>query len=63
MKKTAGADWGCCAADFRKVADIIQDKGHLTEDGFKKLSEIKSGMNTGRDPSNYGSYIHSGGVA
>jgi hypothetical protein len=35
-------------ADFRKAIEIILVKGHLTEKGLKEISEIKSGMNSGR---------------
>ena len=34
--------------DFCRVADLINKKDHLTIDGLKKISEIKSGMNTRR---------------
>lgn len=32
--------------DWVKVAELIKSKAHLTEDGVKKIREIKSGMNT-----------------
>ncbi len=35
--------------DFKKVAKIIKDKGHLTEEGFNKILEIKQGMNLNRN--------------
>jgi hypothetical protein len=35
-------------ADFRKAADIIQAKGHLTEDGLDQIIKIKNGTNKGR---------------
>ena len=34
--------------DFVKVAEIIKEKGHLTEEGLSKIRKIKKGMNTGR---------------
>ena len=34
--------------DFVKVANIMEDKGHLTLEGLKKIKSLKSGMNTGR---------------
>jgi LAGLIDADG endonuclease len=34
--------------DFFKVAELIKDKAHLTEEGLEKIVNIKSGMNTGR---------------
>lgn len=34
--------------DFCKVANLIKDKSHLTDEGLKMALEIKSGMNTGR---------------
>lgn len=35
-------------SDFRKVAQLIKDKAHLTKDGFEKICKIKEGMNRGR---------------
>lgn len=35
-------------ADFTKAAKILQDKDHLTEDGYKKILELKNGMNRSR---------------
>lgn len=35
-------------ADFREVAKIIKEKGHLTEEGLQQIQKIKSGMNKGR---------------
>jgi len=32
-------------ADFKKVAEILKNKEHLTSEGFNKILEIKSGMN------------------
>lgn len=34
--------------DWCKVAEIMQNKGHLTEEGFNIILKIKAGMNTGR---------------
>lgn len=34
--------------DFCEVAKIMKDKGHLTDEGVKKIKSLKSGMNTGR---------------
>lgn len=34
--------------DFKKVAEIVRVKGHLTDSGLKEIIKIKSGMNTGR---------------
>jgi hypothetical protein len=34
--------------DFIKVAKLINSKAHLTDEGLNKISEIKAGMNTGR---------------
>jgi hypothetical protein len=34
--------------DFCKVADIMKEKGHLTEEGLDQIRLIKAGMNTGR---------------
>lgn len=36
-------------ADFRKVAEIMKTKGHLTQEGLEQIREIKSGMNRGRE--------------
>jgi len=35
--------------DLCKAADLIQNKAHLTSEGFDKILIIKSGMNIGRD--------------
>lgn len=35
-------------SDFKKVAELIENKVHLTPEGFKFIKEIKSGMNKGR---------------
>ena len=34
--------------DFCKVSKLVKEKKHLQIDGFKKISLIKSGMNTKR---------------
>jgi hypothetical protein len=34
--------------DFCRVADLIKEKAHLTEEGFKEIINIKSQMNRGR---------------
>jgi hypothetical protein len=34
--------------DFCKIANIMENKDHLTEGGLKKIKSLKSGMNTGR---------------
>ena len=34
--------------DFVKVANIMEDKGHLTIEGIKKINSLKSGLNKGR---------------
>lgn len=35
-------------ADFKKVAEIMRVKGHLTESGFAEIRLIKASMNKGR---------------
>nr|QBM31520.1 hypothetical protein [Arthrobotrys musiformis]QBM31596.1 hypothetical protein [Arthrobotrys musiformis] len=35
--------------DFCKIAEMMEKKGHLTEEGLNKIREIKSGMNRGRN--------------
>lgn len=35
--------------DFCKVALLMKNKVHLTEQGMKEIKQIKSGMNTGRN--------------
>lgn len=37
-------------ADFKRAAELMKEKAHLTEQGIKELLLIKAGMNTGRDP-------------
>jgi hypothetical protein len=34
--------------DFCEIAKIIEDKSHLTPEGFKKIKSLKSGMNASR---------------
>lgn len=34
--------------DFCKVCEIVKSKGHLTDEGFNQIREIKKGMNFGR---------------
>lgn len=34
--------------DFKKVAELIKTKDHLTISGFKKIKYIKEGMNRSR---------------
>jgi hypothetical protein len=35
-------------ADFRKAAEIMKTKSHLTVDGLEEIRKIKAGMNRGR---------------
>lgn len=35
-------------ADFKKAAEIIKVKGHLTDSGLEEIQKIKVGMNSGR---------------
>ena len=35
-------------ADFRKVAEIMKVKGHLTIEGLEEIQKIKARMNKGR---------------
>ena len=35
-------------ADFCKVAELMKDKMHLTQEGLDKIRQIKAGMNTKR---------------
>ena len=39
-----GLDYQC----FCEVAKIMKDKGHLTDEGVRRIKSLKSGMNTGR---------------
>lgn len=34
--------------DFKRVAELIRTKDHLTTSGLQKIKEIKEGMNKGR---------------
>jgi hypothetical protein len=34
--------------DFCKVADLMKEKKHLTEEGLEQIKLIKAGMNTWR---------------
>ena len=34
--------------DFCKVAELMQNKAHLTQSGLEEIRKIKAGMNTGR---------------
>lgn len=34
--------------DFKRVAELMQTKSHLTKEGSEQIREIKSGMNRGR---------------
>ena len=34
--------------DFKKVAELMESKDHLTEEGIKKITFIKSNMNSKR---------------
>ena len=34
--------------DFCRVAELIKDKRHLTQDGLEQIRQIKAGMNKGR---------------
>ena len=36
-------------ADFCKIAVLMKNKAHLTQDGPEEIIKIKSGMNTGRE--------------
>lgn len=35
-------------ADFKKAAEIVRVKGHLTSSGLEEVLKIKAGMNSGR---------------
>ena len=37
--------------DFKKVAELMESKDHLTEEGIKKITFIKSNMNSRRSNS------------
>lgn len=34
---------------FLKVAELMKNKGHLTQEGLAQIRKIKAGMNTGRE--------------
>jgi hypothetical protein len=34
--------------DFKKVVEIMRNKGHLTVEGLEQIRKIKAGMNRGR---------------
>jgi hypothetical protein len=34
--------------DWCKVAELMKNKAHLTEEGLSKIRKIKAGMNKGR---------------
>jgi hypothetical protein len=34
--------------DFCKVAELIKNKAHLTQDGLDQIRKIRAGMNRGR---------------
>jgi hypothetical protein len=34
--------------DFKKVAELMEKKEHLTLEGIEKIRKIKEGMNRGR---------------
>ena len=33
-------------ADFKRAAELMKNKAHLTEDGLEEIRKIKGGMNT-----------------
>jgi len=35
-------------ADFKRVAELVKNKAHLTASGLEEIKQIKSGMNRGR---------------
>lgn len=35
--------------DFVKVAELMENKAHLTEEGLREIRTIKAGMNRGRE--------------
>lgn len=39
--------------DFCKIVKLMEAKAHLTREGLNEIRKIKSGMNSGRDHSNY----------
>jgi hypothetical protein len=36
-------------ADFKRAAELIKAKAHLTASGLKQIRKIKAGMNKGRE--------------
>lgn len=36
-------------SDFKRVANLMQNKAHLTEEGLAQIRSIKSGMNFSRN--------------
>jgi len=36
--------------DLCKTCEIVKSRGHLTDEGFNQIGEIKRGMNFGRLP-------------
>ena len=36
-----------------KIVKLMEAKAHLTREGLNEIRKIKSGMNSGRDHSNY----------
>jgi len=36
-------------ADFCKVAELMKNKAHLTQEGLEEIRQIKAGMNTRRE--------------
>ena len=35
--------------DFCKIAELVKNKAHLTQDGLETIRKIKAGMNVGRE--------------
>lgn len=35
--------------DFRRIVELMLNKGHLTASGLDQICKIKAGMNTGRE--------------
>lgn len=40
-------------ADFKSVAELMKDKGHLSVEGLQQIRQIKTGMNKGRPMSTW----------
>jgi hypothetical protein len=34
--------------DFKRIAELMKEKAHLTTEGLEQIKQIKSGMNRGR---------------